>query len=125
MNTSTDAETYAIIGAAMAVHNELGCVFLEAVYQEALSCEFKEKQIPFSREDKLPIIYKNKMLDLYYRADFICYNSIVVELKALNKITEIEIFQVINYLKASSKKRGLLINFGAKSLEYKRIVLKY
>ncbi len=123
MDRHQDEETYAIIGAAMNVHKELGCGFLEAVYQEALACELADLGIPFKREVKLPIKYKDKVLDLYYKADFICNNSVIVELKAIKILTDIEIAQVINYLKASNIKKGLLFNFGAKSLEYKRIVL--
>lgn len=118
-----DPETYAIIGAAMRVHSELGCGFLEAVYQEALEVEFRVQKIPNEREKRLPIHYRNERLKAYYDADFICFNSVIVELKALNQLSSKEEAQVINYLKASKMNKALLINFGAERLEYKRIVL--
>lgn len=118
-----DSETYAIIGAAMEVHRELGCGFLEVPYQEALAQEFSEGGIPFAREVTLPIIYKGRPLDCLYRADFICYGSVIVELKAIKTISSIEEAQVLNYLKATGHERGLLLNFGAQSLQVKRMVL--
>lgn len=116
-------ETYQIIGAAMAVHRELGHGFLEAVYQEALTVEFTEKQIPFFKEQPLEIQYKGRPLNKRYFADFLCYNQIIIELKAIESLHEQHLAQVLNYLKATDLKLGLLINFGAPSLQYKRIVL--
>ena len=118
-----DRETYAIIGAAMAVHNELGHGFLEAVYQEALEREFQFQNIPYEREKKISIYYRGKFLNTYYQADFVCYNSVIVELKALQQFSGTEEAQVINYLKASGMHRALLLNFGTKSLQHKRLVL--
>ena len=118
-----DKETYAIIGAAMTVHKKLGCGFLEAVYQEALEREFQYLNIPYEREKKLPITYRDKALKTYYQADFVCYGEIIVELKALQQMSGIEQAQVINYLKASDLHKALLINFGDKTLQYKRVVL--
>jgi GxxExxY protein len=115
-----DPKTYAIIGAAMEVHRQLGCGFLEAVYQEALAFEFEQRQIPCQREVELAIFYKGQRLNTSYRADFICYDSVVVELKALAKLGGVEEAQIINYLKATSLEIGMLLNFGATSLEYKR-----
>jgi GxxExxY protein len=107
----------------MEVHRQLGHGFLEAVYQEALALEFAEREILFQREVSLPITYKGRTLQCSYRADFLCFGEIVVELKALNQLTGVEEAQVINELKATNLHRALLLNFGARSLEYKRLVL--
>jgi GxxExxY protein len=115
-----DKRTFSIIGAAMEVHRELGCGFLEPVYQEALAIELKIRNIPFKREVNLELSYKGKNLSASYRVDFICYGSIIVELKALTRISSVEESQIINYLKASGLEIGLLINFGLPRLEYKR-----
>jgi GxxExxY protein len=117
-----DQQTYAIIGAAMAAHRELGQGFLEAVYQVALELEFERQGIPYEREVELKIAYKGQILGVAYRADFICFGGIIVELKALDKLTVREVAQMLNYLKATGMQRGLLLNFGAKSLECKRLV---
>ena len=115
-----DPQTYAIIGAAMEVHRQLGHGFLEAVYQEALAVEFAERAIPFQREAELPIRYKGRVLACKYRADFLCYDAVAVETKALATLTTVDEAQLINELKATGYAIGLLINFGAPSLEYRR-----
>src|SRR3989304_5089930 len=120
-----DPHTYAIIGAAMEIHRQLGHGFLEAVYQEAAAIEFPLKQIPFEREVALSVKYKNSLLPTHYRADFVCYSEIILEFKALAKLSSVEDAQLLNYLKATGLKRGLLINFGASSLQYKRLVWGY
>ena len=106
--TEKDPRTYAIIGAAMEVHKQLGCGFLEPVYQEALMVEFSKRQIPFRREVTLPIFYKQVRLNTPYRVDFICFEEVVVELKALARLSGTEEAQLINYLKASEHEIGLL-----------------
>lgn len=120
-----DPQTYAIIGAAMEIHRQLGHGFLEAVYQEAAVIEFPLKQIDFEREVNLPVKYKSISLPVYYRADFVCFSEIIVEFKALSRLSTIEEAQLLNYLKATGLKRGLLINFGTSSLQYKRLVWGY
>ena len=120
-----DPQTYAIIGAAMEIHRQLGHGFLEAVYQEAAVIEFPLRQIPFEREVSLPIKYKNVLLSTHYRSDFVCCSEVIVEFKALSRLSNVEEAQLLNYLKATGLKRGLLINFGASSLQYKRLVWGY
>jgi len=118
-----DPETFAIIGAAMEVHRELGRGFLELVYQTALALEFQDRGIPFNAEVALPIRYKNKLLTCAYRADFVCFESVIVETKAIAALSSADEAQLINELKATGLRRGLLLNFGATSLEPKRLVL--
>jgi len=118
-------ECYDIIGACMEVHSNLGNGFLEAVYQEALSIEFNNVNIPFLREKKLDIYYKGQVLSKYYIADFICFDKIIIETKATTELNSVHDAQLLNYLKATNKKLGVLVNFGQKSLQYKRIVNEY
>ena len=117
-----DPITYKVIGAAMKIHRSLGSGFLEAVYQEALEMEFIKQGIAYKREEVLKIYYEGQELKTFYKADFICEN-IIIELKALSQLSGTEDAQVLNYLKATGLKKGLLINFGSSSLQYKRFVL--
>lgn len=117
-----DPETYAVIGAAMRVHRELGHGFLEMVYQAALEKELSYQGIPFQREYMIPVRYRDEILNVGYRADFVCFDSIIVELKALAALSRTEEAQLINYLKATGTQRGLLFNFGTSELQYKRLV---
>jgi len=116
-------EVYTIVGAAMEVHRESGCGFAEPIYQECLEIELASRQIPFAAQKEMPVFYKGRPIKKTYIADLIVYDKIIVELKALDKLTSREESQVINYLKVSKIQVGVLINFGAPSLEWKRIVL--
>ena len=116
-------EVYGVIGAAMDVHKELGNGFLEAVYQEALERELESRRIPFEAQRSIKIRYKDIYLDKKYVADLICYGSIILELKALKNISGSEESQILNYLKATGLKVGLLINFGSVGkLEWRKFV---
>ena len=110
-----------IIGAAMEVHSQLGPGFLESVYEEAFAVELELKGINFQRQQELPVFYKGRNIKQFV-CDFIVENQVIVELKAIKQIGEIEKLQVINYLKASGYEIGLLFNFGEKSLEWKRLI---
>lgn len=114
-------ESFAIIGAAMEVHKTLGCGFIEPVYQEALAIEMTKRNIPFEREKELSIAYKGDKLSKTFRADFICYDRIILELKAVSDFSDEHYAQIYSYLKASKMDLGILINFGKASLEYERI----
>lgn len=116
-------EVYAIIGAAMEVHRQTGCGFAEPVYQECMELELADRNILTEAQKEMKISYKGKLLKKTYLADFVADGKIIIELKALDKLTPREEAQLINYLKASGIEVGVLINFGAQSLEWKRIVL--
>ncbi len=116
-------EVFAIVGAAIEVHKELGSGFLEPVYHEAMMLELPRHKVPFQSEVELSISYKQEPLQQKYRADFICFEQIVVELKALQHLSGKEESQLLNYLKATGLKVGVLINFGSHGkLEWKRLV---
>lgn len=118
-------ESYNIRGAMMAVHCELGSGFLERVYQDALEYEFRERGIPYEREKKIQVMYKGKPLGEPYRADFVCYGKIIVELKAVKTLEDTHYAQVLNYLKATRMKLGILVNFHDTFITPKRIVNTY
>ena len=115
-------ETFSIIGAMLEVHKVLGGGFLEAVYQEALSLEFAQRNIPFEEQPKIDIYYKDKKLDKFYIPDFVCYDQIIVEIKALSMLTTEHESQILNCLKATDLRVGILANFGERSLKHKRFV---
>lgn len=114
--------TFGIIGAAMEVHSIIGCGFTEPLYQEAFEEELRLRKIPYSREKTFQVTYKDKLLEKVFRPDFVCYDKVIVELKAVSDLTDEHYAQICNYLKATGMELGLLINFGKKSLEYKRII---
>jgi GxxExxY protein len=118
-----DPETHAIIGAAMEVHRVLGPGFLEGVYQEALGVELALQGVQHARELEFPVCYKGSTLERRFRADVVCNGSIIVEIKAVHALGRADEQQLINYLKVTGMARGLLVNFGARSLEVRRFVL--
>ena len=115
-------EAYQIIGAAMAVHNELGSGMREIVYGDALEIELKLRGIPFQREQIFNVFYKGVELQHKFQCDFICFKNIIVELKAEKGLTDIDRSQIINYLKITKYPLGILINFGESSLMYERYI---
>lgn len=115
-------ESFKIIGACMKVHRLLGAGFLEAVYEEAMEKEFQIQKIPFKKQVKLELFYDNQKLKKHYRADFVCYDSIILEIKAVSQIPIAFNAQLKNYLKCTKMELGMLINFGTPSLTYKRIL---
>lgn len=112
-----------IIGAAMEVHREMGCVFLEYVYEEALCYELKIRNISFERQKNIDIQYKDIIIPKKYMADILIEDKVVVEIRATKALNEINEAQLLNYLKATKMRVGLLFNFGTKSLETKRKIL--
>ncbi len=116
-------ESYKIMGACFEVYNDKGCGFLEPVYQECMELEVGLQDIPAKPQIALPLMYKGVSLKQGYRPDFSCYDKIILELKAVEKLTDEHIAQVLNYLHATGYALGLLVNFGCQTkLEYKRIV---
>ena len=114
-------EVYDIVGACFDVYKELSCGLSEPIYQEALEIEFKLRGIPFEREKELVVYYKGQKLRKKYVADFVCYDDIIVELKALDNVTSKEVSQLLNYLHITKYPLGLLVNFGHEdNLEWKR-----
>ena len=118
-------ESYKIIGSCFSVHKKLGSGFLESVYQEALEKQFIEDNVPYKREKKLRIMFDNVLLDKYFKSDFVCYDKIIVELKSTPMIYKKDEEQLLNYLKATNIKLGLVVCFGSRSLTYKRILNSY
>lgn len=116
-------ETYQIIGLCMEVHKVLGKGFNEIIYKEALQYEFIKNNIPFEREKEYKVEYKDILLSKRYFADFIVFDEIILEIKAISQLTSGDTGQTLNYLACSKNNVGLLINFGEDSLKYKRVVL--
>lgn len=117
-------EVYEVVGAAMEVHYQPGAGFLEPIYQEALEIELTRRCIPFTAQRRLTINYKGQSLQKEYIADLVCYEQVIVELKVVERLTNIEVAQLINYLKVPQFHVGLLLNFGSKGkLEWKRYVI--
>jgi GxxExxY protein len=121
--TQPDRRTYAIIGAAMEVHRLLGCGFLEPVYQDALEIELNQRSIPFRAQQTFRVNYKGYELEAYYKPDLICFDEVIVELKALGRLSTLDGAQVLNYLTVTGLHTGLLLNFGTQSLEQRRLIL--
>lgn len=119
-----EQETYKIVGAAMEVHRQLGCGFTEKVYQEALEKEFLLRAIPYRREVRMRVHYKNEVLGTEFVPDFVCYDQIIVELKAVQELDNIHRAQAINYARVAGVDLALLINFGSTSLEHERLYNK-
>jgi GxxExxY protein len=122
-NFYLEEETYEIIGLCMEVHKTLGKGFNEIVYKEALQYEFSQKGIPFEREKGYQIEYKNIILSKLYSADFVVFDEIILEIKAISQLTSSDTGQTLNYLACSKNKIGLVINFGEDSLKYRRVIL--
>ena len=120
-----DPETFAIIGGAMEVHRVLGCGFLESTYAAALVIEMRHRGIAVEREVVYTIRYKGEELPTRYRADLVCFGAVIVEVKAMRMLGEIEMAQAMNYMRASGLKRALLLNFSGRKLAYKRVVMGY
>ena len=116
-------ESYTIIGICMEVHRELGNGFDEIVYKDALELEFKERKIPYEREKKFEVFYKNIPLNRFYNVDFFMFGKINLEIKAKSALVEEHMKQTKNYCACSKTKLGLLVNFGRPSLEHKRILI--
>jgi GxxExxY protein len=126
-SAETSPLSFGVIGALLEVQRTLGGGFLEAVYQHAVACELRDRQIPFDREVRLPIFYKREQLEVVYRADFLCGGNreLLLELKAQSSIGGVEEAQVINYLKATGLSVAILANFGPKRLEFRRFVVSH
>ena len=117
-----EEESYAIIGSCIEIHKKLGAGFNEAIYEEVLQKEFKKRNIPFETAKKLQLYYDGVALEKNLIADFVCYDKIIIQLKAVSNIEAAATQQTVNFLKATNFKLGLLINFGEPSLKWKRLI---
>jgi len=113
--------TRKVIGAAMEVHRSLGHGFLESVYEAVLSVEFRNQEVFFEQQRPIDVYYKGSVVKQFF-CDFLVDNTLIVEVKTIKRLTDIETAQVLNYLRATNLKLGLLLNFGANSLQYKRVI---
>ncbi len=120
-----DPDTFAIIGAAMEVHRVLGCGFLESTYAAALVIEMRHRGIAVEREVAYTIRYKGEDLPTRYRADLVCFDAVIVEVKARRMLGDVEMAQAMNYMRASGLKRALILNFSGRKLAYRRVVMGY
>ena len=117
-------ESYAIMGACFEVYKNMGCGFLESVYQECLEIELSQREIPFESQKRLQLEYKGNILNQCYMPDFLCNDKIILEIKAVSKLINEHRSQVLNYLNATNMRLGILVNFGhSPKVEYERIVL--
>jgi len=116
-------ENYTIVGICMEIHRILGSGLSEIVYKDALEYEFKLQGIPYEREKEYPVDYKGFILPHKFYADFVVYGNIILEVKALNGIIDLHIAQTINYVKLAKSELGILVNFGASSLQHKRLIV--
>ncbi len=117
-------ESYQVMGACFEVYRHIGRGFLEAVYQECLEIEFAERSVPFRSQPELQIVYKGRVLEQFYKADFVCYEKIVIEIKSVVQLADEHRAQVINYLRATRMRLAILVNFGSyPKLQYDRIAL--
>ena len=116
-------KSYSIVGVCMEVHNYLGSGFLESVYKEALEIEFIKANIPFEREKRYEVIYKGEPLSQVFIADFVLYDEIILEVKAVSELRKEFLAQTMNYLKVSENRLGILVNFGEPKLNYKRVLV--
>ncbi len=122
MSLISEQETYKILGACFEVYKQKGCGFTEPVYQECLAIEFEIQKIPLLAQPKIQLDYKGRILDQFFKPDFICFNKIIVEIKALSDLIELNKSQALNYLNATNFDLALLVNFGHyPKIEYKRI----
>lgn len=122
MNILLKEESYRIVGICMKVHRELGYGFKEIIYKDAIEIELRQQSIPFEREKKISISYAGSLIKRNFAVDFLVFESIILEIKATSQIFSQSIFQTLNYLKVSGLQLGIVFNFGARSLEFKRVL---
>lgn len=122
MNILLKEESYRIVGICMKIHRDLGCGFKEIIYKDAIEIELRKQSIPFEREKKISISFAGSPITRNFVVDFLVFESIILEIKATSQIFTQSIFQTLNYLKVSGLQLGIVFNFGARSLEFKRVL---